>query len=285
VSAGVNFVGHSLAGTGNVIGHNGRHGIFIESVGSIVQANYIGTNPAAQDLGNASDGIRIENGFGVSNTIGADSSLSVPSSILEVANTIAHNAGAGIRVLDLLGVSMIGNFVRDNAGPGIDLGPAGFTPNDPGDPDVGPNNLQNYPEVDAASFDLQTGDVVVTYRIDTDPAEGPFRVDFYVADAGLEEGASWIGTNLYALGGAAQEARFTPIAGVPVDDTTALVLAATTDGALHNTSEFSPPVFLPEPGTPIALAVGTVLLAGLGRRRRARDGADVPRLRATCQNT
>lgn len=63
-------------------------------------------------------------------------------------NTIAFNTWDGVAVIndDATGNAIRGNQIYQNGGLGINLvGPYGVTPNDSGDVDTGPNNLQNFP--------------------------------------------------------------------------------------------------------------------------------------------
>src|SRR5262249_60807724 len=60
-------------------------------------------------------------------------------------NVSSLNAGRGVRVESGTGNAILGNSISFNGGLGIDLGPVGVTPNDPGDPDPGANLLQNFP--------------------------------------------------------------------------------------------------------------------------------------------
>ena len=81
---------------------------------------------------------------GDSNQIGGD--VANPDAV----NTIAFNGGAGIRVTGSGNVSIGRNSIHSNTGLGIDLGSLGVTPNDVGPPhdtDVGPNGLQNFPDI------------------------------------------------------------------------------------------------------------------------------------------
>jgi hypothetical protein len=88
-----------------------------------------------------------------------DGSSSMPGPGLELASpdnrveglTFRNFAGPGIAVT---GALSLGNTVTacrfyGNAGPGIDLGDDGITPNDPTDADTGPNTLLNYPFFDS----------------------------------------------------------------------------------------------------------------------------------------
>ena len=65
----------------------------------------------------------------------------------ELGNVIAGNRLHGVRVAGFgaMSNSILGNSIRDNGSPGIDLGSDGVSPNDAGDGDTGPNLLQNSP--------------------------------------------------------------------------------------------------------------------------------------------
>jgi hypothetical protein len=70
-------------------------------------------------------------------------------------NVIADNGQAGVAVVDnfngpTTGVEILSNSIYANQGLGIDLGDDGVTPNHPGGPVYGPNNLQNYPVLTSA---------------------------------------------------------------------------------------------------------------------------------------
>ena len=74
----------------------------------------------------------------------------------------------------------------------------GVTPNDPGDGDGSPNNLQNFPTLSAVIDGA--GDLVVTYLVDTDTANAtyPLSVEFFEADADNEEGKTFLGSDSYS---------------------------------------------------------------------------------------
>jgi hypothetical protein len=61
-------------------------------------------------------------------------------------NTFMANNAAFV----LGGTCIAANSFFGNVGLGIDLGADGATPNDPGDTDTAPNNLQNYPVLTSA---------------------------------------------------------------------------------------------------------------------------------------
>ena len=142
----------------NVISANGGDGVTItDFFGTLtgfnrVLENAIGTNAdrslSAPGLGNAGHGVAI---FNSSNNQVGEFNSNRPTS-----NTIAFNGGTGVLVrragalpagaaADRNVISSNSNFA--NGGPGIDLGGDGVTPNDPLDPDAGPNRLQNFPIV------------------------------------------------------------------------------------------------------------------------------------------
>jgi CSLREA domain-containing protein len=125
------------------------NGIRLTSDGNLVQATFIGTDPpGSMVLGNSGDGILISDASG--NAIGGPFEM--------YRNRIAGNA----RGVFIEGAAATGNAVRltnirSNEGLGIDLAPAGFTPNDLGDTDTGANGLQNYPTVISALNDDRQG--------------------------------------------------------------------------------------------------------------------------------
>lgn len=127
-------------GPGNVIGGNnvGVRLLGAASTGNRIEGNAIGTDAmGAIDLGNATDGVRIEDGSG--QTIGGLAA--------GAGNRIRYNLGDGVRILRGSGHAVQSNAFEHNGGLPIDLGGDGSTANDAGDPDEGPNGLQNFPEL------------------------------------------------------------------------------------------------------------------------------------------
>src|SRR5262249_2705557 len=77
--------------------------------------------------------------------------------------------------------AILGNSIFSNGGLGIDLigndtGPCGETPNDHCDVDTGPNNLQNYPVITAAT--ISGGNVTLSGTRDS-VASTAFRPQFF----------------------------------------------------------------------------------------------------------
>jgi VCBS repeat protein len=146
IAAPSNIIGGTAAGAGNQISGNAQHGVLIigsDATGNLVHGNRIGTTAAGTAaLPNTQDGVRIDVGAS-QNAIGAEAAA---------ANTIAFNGGSGVAVVDATSINntIRRNAIFNNGGLGIDLGGDLVTPNDAGDPDPGPNTLQNFPVVTLA---------------------------------------------------------------------------------------------------------------------------------------
>ncbi len=242
IDAASNTVGGTASGARNVIAGNDRHGIYFYggAPNNIVLGNSIGIGASGDPLANGDAGIIISGSSGI--TIGGVGAGE--------GNIIAHNYGAGVLLVNS-GNGSVGNAIRGNAtyandGLGIDLDEDGATTNDVGDADDGPNRLQNFPEVQDASYDANANEITVTYHVPSDPgASGsgatayPLTIDFYRADADNEEGAAYLGSDTYSStdysDGPVKTTSFTPAA--PVTQADGIVATATdADG---NTSEFS----------------------------------------------
>ncbi len=107
-------IGGTAVGAGNVISGNQTGVSITNSSNTVVRGNIIGLNAAGTGpLGNS---------IGVTVTSGTRNTI--------LTNSIFSNVGVGL---------------------GIDLGPAGVTPNDAGDADTGANDLQNFPVITSAT--------------------------------------------------------------------------------------------------------------------------------------
>src|SRR5262249_31052541 len=148
--AKTNIIGGTAPGAGNLISGNTGTGVRLSgsgTSGNLVQGNLIGTDVSGNNpLGNGA-GVLIDAQTS-GNTIGG--------TVAGAGNIIANNNGVGVQVgatvTDTLaaGNAILGNSIFANSGLGIDLGGDGATPNDPQDPDAGPNNLQNFPVITGA---------------------------------------------------------------------------------------------------------------------------------------
>jgi parallel beta-helix repeat protein len=257
----------------NIISGNGLSGVDIGGTNSHnnrVSGNYIGTAlDGTSALGNGLAGVTIHAGAH-DNTVGG----AEPNA----GNTIASNSKGGVVILDNAGCcnTVDPNLIYGNESLGIDLGctaspPDDFevtdlsgcsgtpVPNDPGDADTGPNNLQNYPEFSSAVI-IANGNLVIQYKVDSAPANSNYGADgiyieFFKADPSLQ-GETFIGNTNYTAAnynsGTPGLASFNAgnAAGLSIQAGDKLVATATdADG---NTSEFTSTNVGVVTGTPTA---------------------------------
>lgn len=179
-NASNNIIGGSGAGEGNVISSNSAHGISFtgNSVSSTqILGNFIGTDTTeAISLGNAGHGIHLA---------GPTSDNQIGGVLSGEANTIANNAGNGVNFVDTGsapndGTSIRGNRFVNNGQLAIDILADGVTANDSGllfsDADSGPNNVQNFPEINSAEV-IGTG-LVITGELFGNSSV-LYTIDFY----------------------------------------------------------------------------------------------------------
>src|SRR5262249_49272935 len=118
--------------------------------------------------------------------------------------------GHGIVIASGTGNRISGNSIFANAGRGIDLGDNSFTLNDPGDADIGANNLQDYPFVVSVSFNGSEKSVL--WNLDSTPLT-TFTIEFFsntIPDpSGFGEGEKFLSTKtLTVVTDATGTARF-----------------------------------------------------------------------------
>jgi CSLREA domain-containing protein len=232
-----NIVGGTAAGARNVISGNGHSGVLIHALapwnrtsGNRIEGNYIGAAAnGTTDLGNLGNGVAILGGD--SNTVGGTAT--------GAGNVVSGNGRTGIVIIrgEATGNRVERNFVGTNDGIGIDLDPSGVTENDPGDPDGGANNLQNFPVVSSASSG--GGGTTVRGTLNSTPGTR-FTLEFFSNSAcdgsGHGEGERFLGsTTLLTDGGG--NANFT--ASFPTAVPTGQFVTATATDPSGNTSEFS----------------------------------------------
>ena len=242
-AASNNVVGGTSAAARNVISGNGGPGVelyFAGTSGNRVQGNRIGVAANGSALGNGGDGVLVTTGAG-SNRIGG----TAPGA----GNVIANNGASGVRVESGIRNAILGNRIFDNAELGIDVGPAGVTPNDVDDPDIGANRLLNFPllylarEIFVYSSVPHTPPVLVLRvrgSINTE-MNRTLRIEFFASPAadpsGNGEGAKFLGASTVTTG-SSNTVSFNlllPLAG----DLQGQVVTATVTDDLGNTSEFS----------------------------------------------
>lgn len=223
-----NTVGGTTVAARNRISGNVGPGVTLNNaVGNVIQGNFIGTNLAGtQGVGNT-NGVSIISASG--NSIGG--------AIAAAANVIAFNRGNGVLVASGTGNSIRRNSIFSNDALGIDLGPAGITPNDPGDVDAGANNLQNFPVIQGVA---QVGGGTLVVGVMNSTPMTLFTLEFFANPAcdasGSGEGQTFVGTlavSTDASGAASFSTTFPTM--VPLNQ----FLTATTTDPGNNTSEFS----------------------------------------------
>ena len=224
-------VGGTVAGAGNVISGNGSNGVRINAAtatGNRVQGNRIGTRAdGATQLQNSSDGVLILNSAS-NNTIGGAAGE---------GNVIAFNQGAGVMVGSGIGNAIQSNSIFSNAGLGIDLAPAGVTPNDAGDGDSGANNLQNFPVL--TSSNGAAGGVNIQGTLNSN-ANTTFTLDFFSSSScdasGNGEGQTFLGSTTATTNGSGNAAFNVTLAA---SASSGQSITATATDPQGNTSEFS----------------------------------------------
>jgi CSLREA domain-containing protein len=190
-------IGGSTAGAGNVITARATGIIVVQTLsGIVIQGNKIGTDiTGTAALGNGNCGIDIGASFG------AVSTGTVGGLLAGQGNVIAFNGTNGISVGSGNNWSILGNSIHDNANLGITLGgrcddlTATPTANDHCDADTGPNDLQNYPVITAAS--IAGGNVTISGTLDS-LASNTFRIEFFsnasCDPSGNGEGQTFLGS-------------------------------------------------------------------------------------------
>lgn len=209
------------------------HGVQIGApgvTGNKVVGNYVGTDASGtQDLGNSIDGVNVTTGS--NNTVGGTEA--------GAGNTISGNSFEGVFVVDAnaTGNRILSNSINDNVGLGIDLDADLVTPNDPGDADAGPNNLQNFPVLTNARKSGKKKTAIEGTL--NSAANTTFTLQFFsslVADpSGNGEGQRLLGTKSVTTDAGGNASFTSKIKKVPKGQ----VVSATATDPGGNTSEFS----------------------------------------------
>lgn len=188
-----NTIGGKGKSARNIISGNQGAGIYAGGIplGNRVQGNFIGVGSnGTTTLGNAQMGIRM-----ATDAVPAP----VPSQLTVLRNRIANNGqqGIGLSVTDqdvISNVTISHNAIFNNGALGIDLWSDGITPNDKGDGDSGPNNVQNFPVLKSA---LSSATAITVNGKFNSVAERVYRLEFFVSPTcnnfGYGEGKKFLG--------------------------------------------------------------------------------------------
>jgi Bacterial Ig-like domain (group 3) len=228
-------IGGTAPGAGNVISgsDDSYPGIILDGGSNdVVEGNFIGTNKdGTAPLPNTGGDVLLQDGA-VGDTIGGTSAGS--------GNVIAFNGEGGVLVdYSCTGVAILGNKIFGTSGPGtgIDLGKDGVTPNTPGGPHSGANDLQNFPVI--ASVTATASETIVIGTLNSTPNTA-FTVQFFsnpAATAGDSQGETFLGEITGLTTDAAGNASFD--ASLPASLQPNPVITATATDPAGNTSEFS----------------------------------------------
>ncbi len=236
----------------NLVSGNSDNGIYIQGDGNVVEGNFVGTNLFGKtELGNLSSGIVV---VGSNNTVGGLSGAR--------GNVVAFNwAGVVIQESTSIGNAILGNNIWDNYYLGIDLAGDGVTANDPGDPDSGENQLQNYPELNWVVTGPPSGYTVISGDLDS-ALMTSFGLEFFYSGAadqsGYGQGQRYLGSGEVSTdeGGWA-----TFVITLPETIPATGYVSATATDPNGNTSEFSAArVAIPETFIIVGPGVGGELI-------------------------
>ena len=235
-----NTIGGLVSGAGNVISANtSANGIGINSSssGNLVQGNFIGTDVTGTiALGNDNSGVAVSLAS-LNNTIGG---TAAGAGNLIAFNGLPANNRSGVDIVDISTATVLGNSIFSNASLGINLGfngADGVTPNDPGDADTGPNNLQNFPVLTSVKTSVGMTTIIGTLN---SIASTTYRLEFFsnsaIDPSGFGEGQTFIGSTNVTTDGSGN-ASF----NVVLPQVANKVTSTATDPN-GNTSQFSTPI-------------------------------------------
>ncbi len=209
VYAGDNIIGGDSSDEVNYIGGNTLGGILLSGASSSenqVLGNYIGFGrDGLTAVGNLGPGIQFELGAN-NNRIG--------SMLSNAANLVANNSGNGVQIADgdSIGNSILRNSIYMNDGISVDLGPDGFTPNDPNDIDSGANTLLNYPDISSVRYTSEGVEIYGALEADAN-VSNYYRIFFYSnpSGSGSYEGKYYLGYTDVSLDSGIYDFQSTPI--------------------------------------------------------------------------
>ncbi|HNP29217.1 MAG TPA: DUF4347 domain-containing protein, partial [Nitrospirales bacterium] len=235
-NTGNNTIGGTTINERNVISGNAGDGIHIATGGdtNTVEGNYIGLDEGGTiNRGNDGSGIHVE---ADGNIIGGETA--------GAGNVIAFNSQNGVDVFSGTTNAIVSNSIHSNSLLGINLGTAGVTANDVGDPDNGGNNVQNFPMVTSANSNASGTTIVGTLNTN---ASLNYRIEFFanrpsIADSPNGEGERYLGFTTVTTDGSGNASFNLTLNGVWINAGDLVTATATRDlggGSYGDTSEFA----------------------------------------------
>lgn len=239
-SSNQNSIGGKGKLTRNIISGNQAAGIQITGTSSAnkIRGNFIGLGAnGSTTLGNLQKGIFM-------NT----DALPAPAQnqLTIIKNRIANNGQQGIAlsVTDFgvtSSVNISQNSIFNNGLLGIDLWDDNITPNDKGDGDIGPNNVQNFPAVLSATS--SNGSLRVDGKLNS-RLNTSYRLEFFSSPgcdaSGNGEGSKYLGwTNVTTNAKGNVSFHIVKSKNVAVGDTITATATELLNGKASKTSEFS----------------------------------------------
>ncbi len=237
-----NTIGGLAAGAGNVISGNGTEGVVLNAstTGNTIQGNLIGTDKTGTlDRGNLGTGLLISSA----------SDTTIGGLAAGAGNTIAFSGIDGIEITTTAApvtrsaatrssrTTESRTQVSGSTWTASDVGPFGVIANDPGDPDTGANDLQNFPVITQATSAVGT---TIDGTLNS-VAATTYHLDFYsnptCDPSGYGEGQLYVGSQDVTTNGTGDASFSATFPSVTVASGDA-VSATATDPA-GNTSEFA----------------------------------------------
>jgi hypothetical protein len=253
-----NYVGTDASGTRAVPNPNGIQvgGSFTTSLiggtaagsGNLVSGNQIGIGLGVSTnalLGGISDGVRVQGNLVGTAANGVDplgnfqgivingSRNVIGGSTGSAGNVVAYNDHNGVAVRDGTGNSILSNSIYANNPINLSLGASGrIIPNDIGDGDQGPNNLQNFPAIESVA--IANNSASIKGNLNSTP-NTQFTIQFFAESQSLTDSKqTYLGSTSTTTNGSG-DASFTAQLPVPAPD---VRINATATNSAGDTSEF-----------------------------------------------
>jgi hypothetical protein len=225
------LIGGTVPGAGNLVSGNfigvglgvSTNGLLAGiSDGMIVQGNLVGTAANGVDpLGNL-QGIAIN---GSRNLIGG--------STAGAGNVVAFNDSNGIAIRDGTGNSILSNSIYANNPINLSLNASGrIVPNDIGDGDLGPNNLQNFPAIESVA--IANNSASIKGNLNSTP-NTQFTIQLFAESQSLTDSKQTYLGSTTATTNANGDASFAAVLPVPGPD---VRINASATNSAGDTSEF-----------------------------------------------